>query len=70
MAQSAVAISLLTTVDHQILYYAGALCLGSFAVGPKLQGTSVILCWKSVRELTNQEQAFINRPQTYRREYS
>ncbi len=30
---------------------------------------SVILCWKSVQDLTNQEQAFSNRPQTCRGEY-
>ena len=38
--------------------------------GPKSQGTSVIPYWKSVQDLTNQEQACRNRPHTCCGEYS
>ncbi len=72
MAQSAVpahVVSLLYSLTNKFrTTLVPCACIDSFAVGPKSAGTSVIPFWKSVRNLTNQEQAF-NRPQTCRGEF-
>ncbi len=63
MAQSPVAVSLLTTVTIKFHTTLVLCALAASQLDQSCRDPAAIPCWKSVQDLTNQEQAFINHPQ-------